>query len=337
MHLPKLKTKTSLLLNWYANPYHTPIFVSKILGFYDQEGIPLAIFEPTDPSDVTEMIGTGQVDFGLKAMLHTVAGIAKGFPLTSLATLLDEPPTGLLALKASGIQSFQDIKDKRVGYIGEFGKKIIDNLATHADLDQSAYQTVRVGMNLTDAICRDVVDAGIGFINFQKVELEHYCGEVNFLRLDQLAGLGCCCFCSIQYLTSEKMLKQPETIEAFLRATQRGVAFTTEEPQEAFELLCQAKPALRNELYHSIFIRTLPFFSRSMLNVERDWNKVSRYLQHLEIIPSDFDITQCYTNQYLPPTPHSDLKPIACCLDTQLNSGENYVSPVEEKSRGTTG
>ena len=26
--------RVTLLLNWYANPYHTPIFVAQQLGFY---------------------------------------------------------------------------------------------------------------------------------------------------------------------------------------------------------------------------------------------------------------------------------------------------------------
>ncbi|MCD6039756.1 MAG: thiamine biosynthesis protein [Gammaproteobacteria bacterium] len=316
MSINTLKTKTTLLLNWYANPYHTPIFAAKALGYFQEEDLNVAIIEPTDPSDVTEIVGMGNVDFGLKAMLHTVAGRAKGFPITSVATLLDEPPTGLIALKSSGIHSFHDIVGKRVGYIGEFGKKIIDNLAHYAGIDSNSYEAVRIGMNVTDAICRDLIDTGIGFINFQKVELEHLQGEVNFLRLDQLAGLGCCCFCSIQYIVPHRMLeKEPGKTKAFLRAIQRGVAFTTEQPEEAFELLCQAKPQMRTALYKTIFNRTLPFFSRSTLNVERDWNKVLRFMQHLGLVESSFDIATCYTNDYLPAYPHSDLEPIVCCIE----------------------
>src|ERR1700674_872808 len=93
------KTRTTLLLNWYANPYHTPIFVAKALGFYEQEGIKLAILETTDPSDVTEIVGLGTVDIGVKAMIHTIAARTKDFPVVSIGTLLDEPPTGLIALK----------------------------------------------------------------------------------------------------------------------------------------------------------------------------------------------------------------------------------------------
>ena len=101
------KTRTNFLLNWYANPYHTPLFVAQALGYYENVGIKLALFEPTDPSDVTEAVGVGAMDLGLKAMIHTLAARAKGFPVVSLGTLLDEPPTGLLALKSSGIRTFQ--------------------------------------------------------------------------------------------------------------------------------------------------------------------------------------------------------------------------------------
>jgi ABC-type nitrate/sulfonate/bicarbonate transport system substrate-binding protein len=309
-----LSTRTTLLLNWYANPYHTPIFVAEQLGFFSQEHIKLAILEPADPSDVTELVGLGAVDFGVKAMIHTVAAKAKGYPVTSIGTLLDEPPTGLIALKSSGIKSFHDIVGKRVGYIGEFGKKIIDDLAALAGIEPNSYQTIRIGMNVTDAICRDVIDTGIGFINFQLIELEQRKGETVFLRLDQLAGLGCCCFCSIQFIVPEHTVHQPELIKGFLSAVQRGAAFTTEQPEKAYEVLCQAKPQLRTALYQKIFTHTLPFFSRSLLNVERDWDKVGRYTQHLNIVDKDFDISQCYTNEFLPKGPYSELNPIACCL-----------------------
>jgi len=315
MVMSSLKSRVTLLLNWYTNPYHTPIIVAQQLEYYLQEGLKLAILEPADPSDVTELVGLGTVDFGVKAMIHTVAAKAKGYPVTSIGTLLDEPPTGLIALKSSGINSFQDIVGKRVGYIGEFGKKIIDDLASIAGIDPTSYETIRIGMNVTDAICRGIIDTGIGFINFQQVELEYLKGETVFLRIDQLAGLGCCCFCSIQFIVPERTLNQPELMQGFLKATQRGAAFTTEHPEEAYELLCQAKPQLRNPMYQNIFMRTLPFFSRTLLNVDRDWAKVGRYTKHLNIIDDNFDITQCYTNRFLPTTPHSDLEPIACVLE----------------------
>ncbi len=309
------KTRTTLLLNWQANPYHTPIFVAQAAGFYEEAGVKLAILEPNDPSDVTEIVGLGEVDLGLKAMIHTIAARAKGFPVVSVGTLLDEPPTGLIALRSSGISSFEDIVGKRVGYIGEFGKKIVDDLATLAGIDPQSYETVRVGMNVTDAICRGVIDTGIGFINYQQVELENRAGETIMLRLDQLAGLGCCCFCSIEIITRQDFVqKEPELMTRFMQATHRGTSLTIEDPERAFALLTETKPSLRNELYRTIFSRTLPFFSRTLLNVDRDWNKVFKYTDHLGIVTPELKLEDCYTNAFVPTTPHSDIEPIACCL-----------------------
>ncbi len=74
-------------------------------------------------TDVTEIIGSRKVDMGFKAMIHTLAAKARGFPVTSIGSLLDEPFTGVVYLKDSGITTdFRSLKGKKIGYVGEFGK-----------------------------------------------------------------------------------------------------------------------------------------------------------------------------------------------------------------------
>lgn len=305
---------TTLILNWFANPYHAPIFVAKQLGFYDEVGLDLAILQPTDPSQVTKIVGRNQVDIGLKAMIHTIAGRTRGYPITAIGTLLDEPPTGLISLKTSGIESFADIRGKRLGYIGEFGKQIIDNLAQHAGIHPDEYETIRVGMYMVDAIQSDRIDAGIGFSNFHQVELENVAGPTSILRIDQLAGLGCCCFCSIQIIAHEKILKEkPDILSAFLMATERGASFVTQNPDEAFEILCISEPRMRQAVQRKIFTYTLPFFSRNLLNIDRDWKKVHKYTQHLGLHQGDLELNNCYTNEFIAKKPYSEIEPIACC------------------------
>ncbi len=306
------KTRTTLLLNWQANPYHTPIFVGKALGFYKDEGIDLAVLEPDDPSDVTEIAGLGSVDFALKAMIHTVAARAKGFPVLSVGTLLDEPPTGLVS---KNISSFEELPGKRVGYIGHFGKVIVDDLFSQAGLKPSDYTPVRVGMHLTEAIKSGKVDTGIGFINFQKVEIEEAFGQASFLRIDELAGLGCCCFCSIMIITHQKHAENdPERVRSMMRATQRAAAYTTENPEEAYAAFCACRPKLDTPLNRKIFYRTLPFFSRTCLNVERDWKKVERYTKHLKAAPMDMEGSDCYTNAFIPDVPYCASEPVCKVL-----------------------
>lgn len=126
----------------HATPYHAPVFLAQKLGYFADEGIKVALLEPNDPSgkwfyplfkdgtqkltvivDVTEIIGSEKIDLGFKAMIHTLAGKARGFPILSIGSLLDEPFTGVVYLKDSGITTdFKSLYGKRIGYVGEFGK-----------------------------------------------------------------------------------------------------------------------------------------------------------------------------------------------------------------------
>ncbi|WP_419833405.1 ABC transporter substrate-binding protein [Endozoicomonas atrinae] len=304
--------RLSLLLNWYANPYHTPVFMAHHLGFYKEEGLAPAIMETTDPSDVTDLIGQNKVDIALKAMIHTYAARAKGYKVVSVGTLFHEPPTGLIFLKSSGIKGFDDIRGKRIGYIGRFGKIIIDDLARRANIEPDAYETVRVGMNITDAIIQNKVDAGMGIGCFQQVELEQVSGqETGMLRVDELAGLGCCCFCSILFLVNEAYLENnQENVRRFMRATLRGTQWTLENPEKAYELLCEQIPRLRTDTFRKIYISCLPYFSRDLINVDRDWEKVGLYAQQLGITDETMDCHSCYTNEFLPDRPYSTFEPL---------------------------
>ena len=65
----------------HATPYHAPLYLAQSRGYFKDEGLKVALLEPNDPSDVTEIIGSGKVDMGFKAMIHT---LAVRFPLVGL-------------------------------------------------------------------------------------------------------------------------------------------------------------------------------------------------------------------------------------------------------------
>lgn len=298
--------KITFLLNWHATPYHAPIFLAQAKGFFAEEGVKVALLEPNDPSDVTEIIGSGKVDMGTKAMIHTIAGNARGFPIESIGTLLDEPFTGMVYLEGSGITTdFTSLKGKRIGYVGEFGKIQIDELTAHFGMTPSDYTAVRVGMNVTDAIKRGDIDAGIGLENVQMVELEEWCksqgrpaSDVKMLRIDELAELGCCCFCSILYIANSNFLARfPEKALAFMRAVKKATDFVIQEPTRAWGEYKAFKKTMNTPENAKIFERSYVYLSKDCANVPRDWNKVTNYCKRLGVVKPDF--VQNMTNKFL--------------------------------------
>ncbi|KAG9203203.1 glycylpeptide N-tetradecanoyltransferase [Epicoccum nigrum] len=298
--------KITFLTNWYATPYHAPLFLAQSKGYFKDEGIKVAILEPNDPSDVTEMIGSGKVDLGFKAMIHTLAAAARGFPVTSFGSLLNEPFTGVVYLKTSGISpDFDSLRGKRIGYVGEFGKIQLDELTAHYGMTPSDYTAVRVGMNVTKSITSGAIDAGIGLENVQMVELEEWLAaqgrprdDVQMLRIDELAQLGCCCFCSILYIANDGFLAaHPDKVRAFLRAVKRATDFVLAEPDRAWAELVDFKSALDSPTNRKIFERSFAYFSPDLQNVRRDWDKVTRYGKRLGVLDESFQPN--YTNGFL--------------------------------------
>lgn len=273
-------------------------------------GLPILItfcaFETDIYQDVTEIIGSGKVDLGFKAMIHTLAAAARGFPIQSIGSLLNEPFTGVVYLTSSGITpDFTTLKGKKIGYVGEFGKIQLDELTAHYGMTPADYTAIRVGMNVTRAIIAGEIDAGIGLENVQMVELEEWLvsqnrprDEVKMLRIDELAQLGCCCFCSILYIGNDAFVAQnPDKVRAFLRACKRATDFVLAAPEEAWDEFCAFKPAMNTPTNRKIFERSFAYFSPDLQNVERDWEKVTRYGKRLGVLDGGF--VPNYTNEYL--------------------------------------
>lgn len=298
--------KVSFLLNWQPTPYHIPVFLAQQKGYFKEQGVDVSILEPSNPSDVTELIGSGKIDMGLKAMVHTLAAKARGFPVTSVGSLLDEPFTGVLYLEGSGITTdFQSLKGKRIGYVGEFGKIQIDELTKHYGMTPDDYTAVRCGMNVAKYIIEGKIDAGVGIECIQQVELEEYLREqgrpvtdAKMLRIDVLAELGCCCFCTILYICNDKFLAEnPEKVRKIMKALKKATDFILAEPEKAWAEYSDFKPQMTSALNTKMFSRCFAYLSESLFNVHRDWRKVNGYGKRLEILPADY--VSNYTNEYL--------------------------------------
>ncbi|KDN47178.1 putative thiamine biosynthesis protein [Tilletiaria anomala UBC 951] len=306
--------KITFLFNWHAIPYHAPVFLAQSKGFFAEEGIKVALLEPNDPSDVTEIIGSGKADMGLKAMIHTIAAKARGFPVTSIGTLMDEPFTGVIYLEGSGITSdFRSLKGKRIGYVGEFGKIQIDELTRHFGMTPNDYEAVRVGMSATEAIQTGRVHAAIGLENVQMVELEEWCKtqgrpttDVKMLRIDELAELGCCCFCTILFIGNDEFIqREPAKVRAFMRAVKKASDFLHVNPRQAWEEFKAYKKIMDTPVNAKIFERSFAYMSKDCANVPRDWAKVTKYSKRLGIVAPDFEPNA--TNSFLSWQPDADV------------------------------
>jgi len=74
---------------------------------------------------------------------------------------------------------------------------------------------------------------------------------------------------------------QPEKIQAFMKAVKRATV----------------KPEMASPVNRKIYERSYAYFSKDLKNVQRDWEKVTKYGKRLGVLGEDF--TPNYTNEFL--------------------------------------
>jgi pyrimidine precursor biosynthesis enzyme len=93
------------------------------------------------------------------------------------------------------------------------------------------------------------------------------------------------------------MAENPEKLRKFMRAVKRATNLVLSSPEEAYRVYIDIKPEMASAVNRKIFERSYAYFSKDLKNVQRDWEKVTRYGKRLEVLNEDFQPN--YTNEFL--------------------------------------
>jgi len=150
----------TLVLDWFVNPDHAPIFVAQQQGFFKQQGLDVKIISPADPSDPPKLVAAGKADLALTYQPQLVMQVSQGLPLVRIASLIDTPLDCLAVNAASHIYSIADLKGKTIGYSsGAIDQATLKIMLEHHGLSLNDVKLINVRYGLTQALMADKVDA----------------------------------------------------------------------------------------------------------------------------------------------------------------------------------
>lgn len=82
-----------------------------------------------------------------------------------------------------------------------------------------------------------------------------------------------------------------------MRAIHRATNYILTSPTEAYSSYIQVKPQMGTPLNRKIYERSFAYFSKDLKNVQRDWEKVTKYGKRLGVLDEAF--VPNYTNRFL--------------------------------------
>jgi len=275
--------KLTLLLDWFANPSHAPIFVAQQNGFFKEQHLDVEIIGPADPSDPPKLVAAGKADIAITYEPQFMEQVNQGLPLVRIGTLIDKPLNCLVVLKSSSIKTLADLKGKRIGYSGSGINNItLKTMLKTAGLNLNDIELTNVHYSLTQALLSHKIDAATGFMrNFELIQFSLMNYPVLAFYPEQY---GIPTYSELIFITRKNLTMDPR-FPRFLKALKKGADYLQQHPEESWQQFSKNHPELNNELNHQAWNATLPYFSQNPNTFNtKEWLQFARFLQQNGLI-----------------------------------------------------
>lgn len=268
-----------LMLDWYPNVDHVPIYVAAQNGYFAEAGIEVKVLTPSDTSDALKLSAVGTVDLAISYTPQTIVGAAEGLPIKVVGRLIGRPLSTLLYLEGKGISSPADLNGKKIGYtVPGMMDVLTDAFAAVNGIE--SYSLVNIGFTIVQALTAGRVDAVMGaYRNYESVELTQLGYDHDFFALEDW---GIPEYDELVFLTGAGTLSaRAPHLRAFRDAVARGAAFTAAHPAEALDIYFKAVPEAPRKLEEAAFAKTLPLFALDQRLDESRWQSFADFgLEH---------------------------------------------------------
>jgi len=221
-------------------PHYAHMWVAKKKGFIDEELQKVGFKLKWEPFGLGTMVNegfmAGKLDMGVMGDFPAFIGRSAGTNYQIVSIASTGPKTlALVAKKDSDIVKVADLKGKKVGTTkGSYGQQLLTMLLENNGLSMNDIQFMHVTMDdLTTALVRGDVDAGV--IWEPLLTRMEEAGEIKIIS----DGVDLYEAYAVLMASGDMIEKNPQAINAVLKAFQRGNEYLKQNPDECFKLLME--------------------------------------------------------------------------------------------------
>lgn len=276
--------KLTLLLDWFINPDHAPIFIALEKGYFKEKGLDVEIIAPSNPNDPPKLVAAGKADIAVSYQHQHQMQVDQGLPLVRIATLVATPLNSLVVLADGDIKSIADLKGKTIGYsVGGFETILLKVMLERVGLKLTDVKLVNVNFSLSPSLFSGQVDAVIGaFRNFElnQMDIENRPGKAFYVEENGIPAYD------ELILVANKDKVDDAKLRKFVDAIEEGVQYLLNHPEDSWELFVKGdRKDLNDELNKRAWRDTLPRFALrpGALDINR-YNRFASFLQEQGVV-----------------------------------------------------
>ena len=295
----------TLFLSFIPSVQFAPVYVAIENGYFAEEGVEVELEHSFNEADGVDRIAVNDLQFGIISGEQVIVARGAGKPLVYVYEWFHDFPVGIVAPADAGISEAADLVDKKVGIPGPFGASYMGFNAYLAanDLSEDDITLESIGFTAPESVCQGVVEAAVVYVTNEPLTIEENCFEVNVISISDYANLV-----SNGLVTNEETIaNDPDLVAGIVRAIRRGVEFTLEDPDAAFEISVEGYvldlPEEEYETQRQVLENSLALWQSDNLGFtdpER-WEETQNIMLQIEFISAPLDdLEASYSNAFVP-------------------------------------
>jgi len=278
--------KLTLMLDWFPNVDHTPIYVAREKGYFADSGLEVTIITPSETSDALKLAAAGQVDLAVSYQPQTTIAAARGLDLKVVAPLVRHPLTTLLFLDG-GIKNPADLSGTKIGYTVPGLMDVM--LKAFADINGiKDYTPVNVGFTILPALSAKKVAAVMGpFKTYETVGMAQHGVAAHYFELEKY---GIPDYEELLFVAGPRALAEKGTaVKAFATAIAKAFKDIQTDPDQALALYLKAGHEADKILETKAFELTRPYFAKALGHDAKKWQAFADFALKYGLIDTPVD------------------------------------------------
>jgi NitT/TauT family transport system substrate-binding protein len=298
-------TPVTLGVGYIPNVQFAVFYVGIAQGFYADEGIELSLdygFE----NDYLKLVGTNALQFMIGSGDQVVLGQAQGLPVRYVMSWYTRYPVVVFARAEKEITQPSDLAGKRIGIPGPFGATYVAlrGILEAAGLQESDVRLESIGFTQAAAVSEGLVDAAVDYGVNGPVVLAQAGIPTTEIELDQYLRIP-----ANGLVTNEATIAgDPELVRRMVRATARAIAYTLENPDEAFAITLTFVPEAGGDneaANRAVFDAVLAYWQpleglKPGETTLEEWTTAAALMQRIGLVEALVPGEELYTNDFLP-------------------------------------
>lgn len=292
--------KVTLAMGYIPNVQFAPVYVAVEQGFFAEEGIEVE-FDYGWETDLLKLVGTGELKFAIASGDQVILARSQGLPVVYVMNWYRRYPVAVTALAEEGIQTPQDLVGKTIGIPALYGASYIGwrALLYATGIDPASVTLRPVGYAQVPVILEKQVQGAVCYIMNEPVQLEQAGHQVVNIPVGDYIDLV-----SNGIITNEQVIEQePQLVQGMVSAVMRGLQYTLEHPDEAFETAKKFIPELESSdiaLQRAVLQKSIELWQSDDLGetTVASWQASAEFMEAAGFIQEMPEIDSLFTNRF---------------------------------------